>query len=158
MLKVIEQKVSIECKYLDREIESHILEKLRNTMVGYWTLDYGYIIKVISILSIGDNYINPATSLVMFDVKYEIETLKPSKGLLLDGIVCMIFQHGLFVDIYGKMKVLIPANTMSKFIFDDTTKCFRDDDKNISVEDHIKIKLTSVQYSDKKYVCIGSLI
>ena len=87
-------------------------------MTGICTVEYGYIIKIIRIVDIGDNTIGTANSLVIFNVTYEAEILKPEIGQILTGTVCMIFQHGIFVNIQDKMKILIPATAMSSFSFD----------------------------------------
>jgi DNA-directed RNA polymerase subunit E'/Rpb7 len=161
MIKIIKQQVSIECKFLDSEIKTHVLSKLVNKMVGCWTLDYGYILDVKRVISLGKCYINPATSSTTIEVTYEIDTLKPEKDLVLNGTVCMIFNNGLFVDIYEKMKVLIPSNSMNKIQgleYNDSLKTFSNSEKTIGENDFVQIKLTSVQYTDKKYICIGILI
>lgn len=166
MLRSVHQKISIDCKYLDSDIESHILSKIKNIMTGCWSLNYGYILKVVRIIKIGDNHINNATSLVVFDVDYEIETLKPEQGLILSGKVGMVFCHGIFVVIHkiigNKLtelfQVLIPVKNLVNLKFDRTNKCFRSATKTISENDDINIKITTAQYSDNKYICIGNLV
>ena len=166
MIRDIHEKITIDYKYLDSEIKSHILYKLQTNKVGKWALEYGYILKVVRIIKLGDNYINHATSTVVFNVHYEIETLKPSKGDVLNGKVGMVFCHGLFVVIHkmigDKMtelfQVLIPAKNLINLKFDSNNKCFSSDTKTISENDDIDVKLTTAQYSDKKYVCLGIIV
>ena len=112
MLKNINQKVSIESKYLNSNTENHILDKLKKIMEGKCTLDNGYIISVKSIIDLGSNTIGSNTS-VIFNLTYEAEILRPDKGHILSGNVCMVFHHGIFVNVCGKMKVLIPATSMN---------------------------------------------
>ena len=80
MLKHINQKVSIESEYLNSNTENHILDKLKKIMEGKCTLDNGYIIDVKRIINLGDNTIGGANSLVIFDLTYEAEILRPENG------------------------------------------------------------------------------
>jgi DNA-directed RNA polymerase subunit E'/Rpb7 len=153
MLKNINQKVSIESKYLNSNTENHILDKLKKIMEGKCTLDNGYIIDVKRIINLGDNTIGGANSLVIFDVTYEVEILRPENGQILSGTVCMIFHHGIFVDIKGKMKVLIPSASMSSYIYNPSDNSFGPISKGINVS----IEIVMIKYEKKQFSCIGKL-
>jgi DNA-directed RNA polymerase subunit E'/Rpb7 len=158
MIQTIEQKISIEASYLDNNIKTHIFEKLKKTMEGMCTFDNGYIISVTKLIKIGNNKIGCANSLIIFDVTYEAEVLRPKKGDVLSGKVCMVFQHGIFIDVYGKMKVLVPATIMSEYTYQSSDNSFvcgeRDIIKN---EICISVKIVDIKYDKKQFSCIGKL-
>lgn len=154
MIQNINQKVSIASKYLDNNIEKHILDKLKKTMEGKCTLDNGYIINVNKIINLGDNKIGRANSLVVFNLTYEAEILRPQKGDILFGTVCMIFHHGIFVNVKGKMKVLIPATSMSSYVYNHIDNTFGP----ISKDTEISIEIVMIKYEKKQFSCIGKLL
>lgn len=154
MLQNIKQRVSIEAKYLDNNVENHVLEKLKKMMEGKCTLDNGYIISVKKVVDLGDNTIGCANSLVIFNVTYEAEILRPEKGQELSGTVCMVFHHGIFVDVSGKMKVLIPATSMLSHVYNQSTNSFGPISKGVEVS----IEIVMIKYEKKQFSCIGKLL
>jgi DNA-directed RNA polymerase subunit E'/Rpb7 len=153
MLFNIKQKVSIEAKYLDSDVKSHILDKLKKNMEGKCTLDNGYIIDVKRVVDLGENTIGCANSFVVFNVTYEADILRPEKGQKLSGTVCMVFHHGIFVDVSGKMKVLIPATSMSH-VYNQSANSFGPISKGVEVS----IEIIMIKYEKKQFSCIGKLL
>lgn len=158
MLQTITQKISIQAMYLDSNIKLHLLNKIKKSMEGKCTFNDGYIIEVKRIISIGDNTIGCANSLVIFNVTYEAEVLKPEDGSILTGKVCMVFQHGIFVDIRGKMKVLVPAASISGYVYQEDKNVFIKNDKIIENDLDVSIEIMKTKYEKKQFSCIGKLI
>lgn len=158
MIQLITQEVSIESMYLDSDIKDHILDKLKKTMTGKCTLNDGYIIEVKRIVALGENRIGCANSLVIFEVTYEAEIIKPEKGQNMSGKVCMVFQHGIFVDVCGKMKVLVPAASMSTYTYSSDDNSFESPDNTIVHGVEIEIEIVMTKYEKKQFSCIGKLI
>jgi DNA-directed RNA polymerase subunit E'/Rpb7 len=157
MIKQIDQRVSIEFKYLDSNINCHILNKLKKNMTGACSLKNGYIIEVTKIVKLGDNQIGCANSLVIFNVRYEAEILKPEKDDIFSGKVCMIFQDGIFVDVKGKMKVLIPISMIS-YVYNKQENIFESPDHTIIQGMEVNIKIIMTKYEKKQFHCIGKLL
>lgn len=157
MIRTINQKVSIEPQYLDSNISNHVLKKLKDNMEGKCTLDNGHILSVNKIIKLGENTIGCANSFVIFNVLYEVTVLKPEKNQILSGTVCMVFQHGIFVDIMGKLKVLIPATSMPKLKYTSEKDIFVGDNITISNKTEVTIEITATQYEKKQFSCIGRL-
>ena len=65
----------------------------------------------------------------------------------------MIFHHGIFVDIKGKMKVLIPSASMSSYIYNPSDNSFGPISKGINVS----IEIVMIKYEKKQFSCIGKL-
>lgn len=159
MITEITQRVSIDSKYLDSNISYHLLKKIKENMEGKCYLDYGYIIKVNDIINIGSNIISPATLLAVYNVTYEADVIKPVKGLVLSGEICMLFQQGIFVNILEKMKVLIPENNIEGYNFVDGIFVSEDKDKDdLLLNTKVKIEITMVKYEKKYFSCIGKIL
>jgi DNA-directed RNA polymerase subunit E'/Rpb7 len=157
MLLQINQKVSLESKYLDGDLETHILNKLCTSTKDKCSFETGYIIDVIKIIKIGENTISSVNTLTVFNITYEAEVLKPTEGLIVSGNVCMIFQHGVFVDIKNKMKVLIPATTIKDFSYNSEKSSFSYMGKNVVQNDDVNIEIVMIKYEKKQFSCIGKL-
>ena len=57
MSVVIERRVSIDHEYLNKNISDAILQKIREITKDECTKEFGYILNVIKIVKIVDNYI-----------------------------------------------------------------------------------------------------
>lgn len=158
MIQLITQEVSIESRYLDSDIKDHILDKLKKTMEGKCTLNSGYIIEVKKVTSLGENKIGCANSLVIFEVTYEAGILKPEKGQYMSGKVCMVFQHGIFVDVCGKMKVLIPSASMDEYTYSSDENAFESTCNTIVQGVELEIEIVMTKYEKKQFSCIGKLL
>jgi DNA-directed RNA polymerase subunit E'/Rpb7 len=157
MIQIIKQKVSIDAMYLDKDIEDHILLKLKKTMEGICTFDNGYIITVNKIINVGSNTIGSANSLIIFDITYEANTLRPEKGVVLSGKVCMVFKHGIFVDICGKMKVLVPSNFIEGYEYQQDSNSFTFLESIIKNDVEVSVDIVDMKYDKKQFSCIGKL-
>jgi DNA-directed RNA polymerase subunit E'/Rpb7 len=157
MIKIITQEVSIESKYLDSDIKDHILNKLKKIMEGKCTLINGYVIEVNKVISLGENIIGCANSFTIFKVTYEAEVLLPEKGQFMNGKVCMVFQHGIFVEVCSKMKVLIPVASMEEFKYSSVNNSFENKDCKIVNGMYIDIEIIMTKYEKKQFSCIGIL-
>jgi DNA-directed RNA polymerase subunit E'/Rpb7 len=158
MLLIIKNKVSIEAKYLDKKIEEHLLNKIRTTVVGKCYLEYGYILNVTKIIDIGTNTISSVNSFVVFDVTYEADVLKPKIGDVFSGSVCMIFQHGIFVNVKNKLKVLVPAKSMKTYVFENDYFFNKKENSKITNSCELSISITMIKYEKKEFSCIGELV
>jgi DNA-directed RNA polymerase subunit E'/Rpb7 len=157
MIQIIKQKVSIDAMYLDKNFKYHILVKLKKTMEGRCTFDNGYIITVNKIINVGSNTIGSANSLIIFDITYEANTLRPEKGVLLTGKVCMVFKHGIFVDICGKMKVLVPSNFIKGYEYQQDSNSFTFLKSIIKNDVEVSVDIVDMKYDKKQFSCIGKL-
>jgi DNA-directed RNA polymerase subunit E'/Rpb7 len=158
MIVNIKHKIYIDAKYLDSNIKEHLLNKIKRTEVGQCYIDYGYILDVIKIINIGDNTISSVNSFVVFDVTFEAYVLKPKIGDIFSGSVCMLFQHGIFVDVKNKLKVLIPAESMKTYVYEND--CFLNIKENSKIvrSSEISIRINMIKYEKKEFSCIGELV
>jgi DNA-directed RNA polymerase subunit E'/Rpb7 len=151
----IEQQVYLEPKYLNLNLDTHILEKLQTCIIGTCDYENGYILGVNKILKIGDNKLSQTSSCI-FTVSYLATVLKPEIGRQFIGKVCMVFNDGLFIEVYNKMKVLVPYTTFDTFTFEHDK--FKKDNLTIGEGSEVNIEITMIKYEKKNFNCIGKLI
>lgn len=158
MKVTLERRIFLEPKYLDNDIMSHIKDKIKREFVGKCTKDDGHILSVNSILEVCNN------EDTIFSVKFDAEVLKPSVGDILEGVVCMIFKDGVFINISQVQKMLIPSIMLPDYTYDDVENKFVKNDVSdqeesiISEGDVVTGKVTAVKYNKQNFSCVGSLI
>jgi DNA-directed RNA polymerase subunit E'/Rpb7 len=155
---VAREKITLEPKYLNDGYIEHIRTKLSDKMSGQCNQKYGYILGIEDEIKIHGNEVSSANAGIFFDVEFSIISLKPKKGQQLDGTVCMVFQHGVFVLVEEKMKVLIPTDKMPGYKFSTTKNRFKKGSRKISVGDTISVVLEMIKYEHQSFDCIGSLV
>ena len=153
MTSIIEKRITLNPKYLTKNIKKHLIKQIEQETKNDCSKEYGYILKIKKLIDIKDN---EDTS---FLVKFEAETLKPEKDKILDGTVCKIYKDGIFVDIQQKQKILIPAMNIADFEFDeDNNKYFNENnEETIKENDTITVKISAVKYNKRKFSCFGSI-
>lgn len=150
--------IPLPYKYLNRNIKSHLWNQLKKTKVGNCSSKKGYIIDIEQKINILSNYISSASPSVTFKVKYTAIHILPKVGTEMIGKVCMILQHGVFILIEDKLKILIPFNKLSDFKYDNELSVFSNDDTTIGIEDTVKVLIQNIKYENKAFRCIGEYV
>ncbi len=155
---IMERRICIDNEQLNNNIYSHLLTKIKEKTNNECTKEYGYILDIKKLLRIKDNYISNVNCDTILLVEFLAETLKPDIGKKFVGEVCMIFPGGIFLNIKGKQKVLIPISTLNKYTYDIVNKNFKKDKKIIKEGDVIKVEITGTKYSKQSFSCFGIMI
>lgn len=153
----LEKRLYLEPKDINSRIKDNIRAKI-NGLVGSCTQEFGYIVEVYDGIQILGNIIPTSDPGSFVTVKFEAKTLKPEAGSVYSGEVCMIFQDGIFVEVAGKMKVLLPASKLLGYEYRKDSGTFVSKIKTIGKGDQLKVKIDFVKYEKGKYGCIGSLL
>lgn len=153
----IDKKIFVEPKYLDSKILSHIYKMLQEQMVGKCDQNYGYILKVYESINILGNSVASASPGAFFNVRFDIKILKPKIGCLYEGVVCMIFPEGIFVEVSNKMKILIRIDKMNGFKYNKNKNIFKKNEQTISKDDTVEIIIDMIKFEKQNFNCIGSL-
>lgn len=164
---IIDQKISIEARYLDSNLLSHIFNRIRELYEKKCLKKYGYILEIQELISVKNNVISAATSCAIFDVSFQARTLKPEKGDQFTGIVFLCLEIGLLVDILDTktkneiMRILIPEKRLKGYIFDNVASIYHQklNDKILTIEPgmNINVIIEQIKYEKCKFHCIGSI-
>jgi len=151
MTTIIKRRVYLEPKYLDSNIRQHMLEEIKRITAQECSKEYGYILSVNRIVNmVNDNG-------TIFTVTFEANTLKPEPGKQMTGIVCMVYNDGIFIDIANKQKMLVPAVTLTGYEFDSELSSYVGDEHTITKGDELDVIVTATKYSNGQFSCFGSL-
>jgi DNA-directed RNA polymerase subunit E'/Rpb7 len=154
---IIEKKVCLKPEFLSKDYKKYLLDEIKKTFKNECSKEIGYILDIVKIKSIKDNYISSNCEIVLI-VEVLVKVLKPEINKIFQDKVCMIFSGGIFLDIKEKFKVLIPQNSLLDYTFDSKTKSFVKDDIQISEGDIIKVKITGFKYNKNNFSCFGELL
>jgi len=154
---LLKKKVCLKPEFLSKDYKKYLFNEIQNTFKNECTKEIGYILDIIKIKSIKDNYISNNCEIVLL-VEVLVKVLKPEINKIFQDKVCMIFSGGIFLDIKEKFKVLIPQNSLSDYTFNSKTKSFVKDDIQISEGDIIKVKITGFKYNKNNFSCFGELV
>lgn len=155
---IIQKRICLEPEFLNSNLKKNIFDKLKKSTLNECSKEFGYILNIVKLVKIIDNYVSNASSEIVFEVMFEIETLKPEIDKVFTGDVCMVFVGGIFLNIKNKIKVLIPITSMKDYKFDQTNKIFKKDKTVIKQGDILNVKITGIKYSKKNYSCFGELV
>jgi DNA-directed RNA polymerase subunit E'/Rpb7 len=157
-IETLRQRLVIDNSFLGRNLNASILSRLKEVAENDCTKEYGYIIKVIKLLKIVDNYISNVNSELVFIVDFQAQTLKPEVNSIFEDEIFLVLRGGIFFDINGKFKVLIPPNSLTSYTFNADTKSYENKTEKLTKGVKCKLKITGIRYINKKFDCFGELI
>lgn len=155
---ILERRICIDHKYLDSNIHSYLLEKIKEVTLNECTKENGYILSIIKIVKIKDSYISNANCDNIFTILFEVENLKPENGKQFEGEVCMIFGGGIFINVKKKQKILIPISNLKNYVFIPTLKQFKNEKIIIKEGDILNVEIIGTKYTKQSFSCFGKLI
>lgn len=151
----IERSIAIHPSFLNSQIETKILQKIKSEYLGKCDEKVGYITKIYDNINIISNHVSNAGSGVIFKVKFKIQNVKPEVGKEYEGKVCMVIEDGLLVEVLDLMKVLIPIENTNGYEYKNDVLV--KGDSTIDTGDLVNIVMTKINYEKKKYQIVASL-
>ena len=139
-IRILEKILKINpCQLTD--IDKAINNGLKRAVKHDCSEEYGYIIKILDIISI-DNKIMSGMTGIIFIVTFRAKTLKPERGSIFKGIITGKTSQGVFVTVKNRFKTIIAAiqspNILSK-----------------KVGKRVKIQIMHMRFNKSTFECIG---
>lgn len=158
-MTVIELKRSIRVypHQLTSDLKNTILTESRKQLNNNCSEDIGYIINILEVSSLLDNYIENSSSDIVVVVLLLADVFRPKIDDVEDGKVIAIYADGTLMEIRDVQKILIPTSTYSsEYEFsNDMLKPLKPDTSPIKKGDVVKIKIKAMRYNDHAFSCIG---
>lgn len=130
-----------------------ILQFVKNKFTQTCSKNDGYILDIEDYKIISNRIVEHGA--ISLELELTATTLKPDINQTYTGEVCMLFEHGFFVEIKNCLKVLIPINKLKNYSFN--KDCFVSKKNKISLKDTLQIKIEMIRY-DNGYECLGCLV
>ncbi|CAK9290509.1 unnamed protein product [Gordionus sp. m RMFG-2023] len=158
----LEQEIILHPRYFGPNLLNTVKQKLFSEVEGTCSGQYGFIIAVTSIDSIGSGMIKPGRGYGTYKVKYNAIVFMPFKGEILDAIVTQINKVGIFCEI-GPLTCFISKHSIpSNMEFDPNLgqPCYKTVDDGISIKEHneIRVKIVGTRINASDIFAIGSLM
>jgi DNA-directed RNA polymerase subunit E'/Rpb7 len=154
---VIEKRVSIKPFALDSNLQEHLYSKICEEMLEKCDSTNGYIMKIYKNIKILENSVSSASPNVFFLIQFTAKVMKPEVGSTYTGTVCMVFSHGIFVEVGEKMKVLVPTNKLKEYTFVPGKNMFKKGSVVICQGDKLDVSIDMIKYEKHNFNCIGNL-
>ena len=69
----------------------------------------------------------------------------------------VFFKEGIFVNVFGKVKILIPNIYIKDYAFDENNNKYENNNNRIGMGDKIKVEIKAVRFDEGEFKCIGIL-
>jgi len=155
---IVNKKITIEAKFLYRNVLDHAKRIINGTLIDECTQEYGYVISVQSISKVNGFKIFTPTSKCVLDIDVELETIKPEIDNILTGEICMISNVGIFLTIKNKLQVLIPSSKTCGYKNNTINTKITKGSESYSIGDLLSTCITGFEYSNGKFSACGSLV
>ena len=153
-IKTIKDNIILTPNELHNIIDN--INKKVKLKIGSCSKDNGYIIDIKNIkiqYNIICRYNGDCDYFVLYDILY----LKPEKGHIYECTVKLIHEYGV-ICMFKCIEILVPKDMLSNWTFNPITLEYKKDDRIISVNSIITIRVFLTQYKYNKIQCIGELI
>lgn len=151
--KKITENIFVEARYLNSNLKKHLEKILRKKIENKCTKEHGYITKIGKILS----FENQRNTQIM-KVTFTAQISKPESGEIYSGDIQLLLREALVINIENNQKVLVSAEEIKNFTYDEERSCFYNDNSEIVTGDTVKVKINLVRYSDGKFTYCGTLV
>jgi len=157
--KTITRRICLNDRYLDQDIREHMLCELSTMTTNECTKEYGYILSIDALDEILSHEIGRANGGNVFTLKFKAITLNPVVGKEVTGEVFHVFAIGIFVNVMGKQKILVPVTSLTNYVFNELTSIYEHSENGdtIKVGDSINVIITDSQYNSGGFSCLGIL-
>jgi DNA-directed RNA polymerase subunit E'/Rpb7 len=160
----IEKRLCIDSYLLNENIKEHILDKLKKEYVGKCDKEYGFIVKIYDKIEILDNIVSPSSHGVFFLLKFCASVYKPEVNKKYKGKVCLVFSNGIFVELFEKIKVLVPQDKMSDYKYNKLENKWKREEntqkntQEITIGSNVDVEIKMIKYEKQNFSCIGKLL
>lgn len=144
--------INIHPKYLDSNLKKRIVKIIEEKVGTKCTKEYGYILQVLEPITI-DSFIDTRMT-----VTFTAKTLKPEKGEKMTGVVCMLYKDGIFMEVEGRQRVLVPKTTLQAYTYDELSKTYTGPSRTIREGDEITVLIQATKYDKNQFSCFGKLV
>ncbi|WFD03386.1 DNA-directed RNA polymerase II subunit [Malassezia obtusa] len=109
--KNLDHRTELHPSFYGPSMIEFLSRKLKDDVEGTCTGKYGYIIKVVSIMDVGQGRVMPGTGLAEFRSKYQAIVLKPFNGEVMDARVTNVNKMGFFAEV-GPLSIFVSSHLL----------------------------------------------
>lgn len=165
--KIISIQTSLSPENMNKNYMSHLYRNIDKDYAHKCHLEHGLILNILRIDKIVSHYITDMIPNASFILNVCIQTYQPKIGHVLNISVDKILHHGLFCNIFSKIRIFIPFSYIPQYVYtkDFTSSYLELVDKKSSVipktirkDDIIPVILKEVRYEKDSYNCLAEIV
>ena len=156
-LSEVEGVVRVEPKLFDSDLNKAIAEQLKEIYVGQVNNDLGRVIKIVSVLKIGEGIIVPGDGAAFYKVTFTAIHFRPEIHEIIEGKIRDIAKFGAFIE-FGPFEGMVHVSqTMDDFvsISKEGTLQGKDSKKFLKKGDKVRARIVAVSIKDTNEPKIG---
>ena len=156
-LSEVEGVVRVEPKLFDSDLNKAIAEQLKEIYVGQVNNELGRVIKIVSVLKIGEGIIVPGDGAAFYKVTFTAIHFRPEIHEIIEGKIRDIAKFGAFIE-FGPFEGMVHVSqTMDDFvsISKEGTLQGKDSKKFLKKGDKVRARIVAVSIKDTNEPKIG---
>jgi DNA-directed RNA polymerase subunit E'/Rpb7 len=143
MIITINCEIDLPSVYLNKNIYTHLLNKIRSMYQNRCEQKYGYIKEIYDDFTIDNNRISTTEgNYVIYTVSFRAETIKPEIGDVYKGKIITVYSKAVIVEVVKNFKIVVA-------MINENTK--------LKVGDTVKVELVNRIFKNENFSCIGTL-
>lgn len=154
----IDTFITINPKEIGSDLDTLVLQKLKDTYVNKCIKKYGYIFDILD-YKYDKSIITSRVNENMF-VKCLVTILSvtPKVGEIYYGTVKIIYPQGIFVSLINIFDTLVPFDCLKRANYTFTGTSFTNQQHTISQGCVLNVKVTAISYDKKNFNCIADIV
>ena len=137
-------------------VEKSITKKLED-MSKICTKEHGYVLTIDKIISYHNNIISRTSGNCIFNVSYQVTTIRPEVGHQYKAVVSLLYKEGIFAN-FNDIKILVPSIELQEWEYKNSYYQHNVSQDPISIGSWIQVELKIVRYENHTYQCIGTIV
>ncbi|KAL4400653.1 DNA-directed RNA polymerase II subunit [Malassezia pachydermatis] len=158
-LKNLDHRTELHPSFFGPSMIEFLNRKLRDDVEGTCSGKYGYIIKVVSILDVGQGKVLPGSGLAEFRSKYQAIVLKPFNGEVMDAKITNVNKMGFFAEV-GPLSIFVSSHLLPidyKFQPDANPPEFTSPTDNLVKGRRVRVRIVGTRVDANEIFAIGTM-
>eukprot|EP01111_Echinosteliopsis_oligospora_P004385 TRINITY_DN1705_c0_g1_i1.p1 TRINITY_DN1705_c0_g1~~TRINITY_DN1705_c0_g1_i1.p1 ORF type:complete len:173 (+),score=31.96 TRINITY_DN1705_c0_g1_i1:55-573(+) len=157
----MEREIKLHPQYMGPNLNHVLKQRLNEEVEGTCSGQYGFIITVITVDTIGKGKVQEGTGFVVFPVKFKAIVFKPFKGEVLDAVVTQVSKMGFFAEA-GPLQIFVSTHLIpSHLVFDPHSNppsfIAKDETVRICKDNEVRVKIVGTRVDATEIFSIGSI-
>lgn len=137
-----------------KELINRKIKEIEGNVLG----SHGYVVIILEYNQKSNGYVENDTGCVNFKVEYKAIMYKPIKNEILYVVPSYINEHGFFSKV-GKLQIFVSKHVMGEgYEFDQENNMWKSKEKEIKMENMIKIQIIATRINSNDITALAQLI
>ncbi|KAL0228489.1 hypothetical protein RCL1_004632 [Eukaryota sp. TZLM3-RCL] len=143
---------------LTQKLRENLEIRLREAIEGKCYANYGYILLLLELRSIGQGKVTPDSGQVVFPVQFSALVFRPIPNEVTDGQVALIINAGVYINV-GPMRVFVSQALLPQgYEFDPYTMTFTSasGERPIQEGTSMRVRIMNVDFREGQWYAVGT--